>query len=106
MRPMQFPRRFPWLIALVLLPFSGGLFLPLGLWYWLAYSSVQHYYLGAYFERAFVADPQTVAGPVPWLYKAPPGKKRQLAMVSDVVSDSADNELRLPMKLSPGARDE
>ena len=37
MRPMQFPRRFPWLIALVLLPFSGVLFLPLGLWYWLAW---------------------------------------------------------------------
>ena len=47
MRPMQFPRRFPWLIALVLLPFSGVLFLPLGLWYWLAYPPVQHYYLGA-----------------------------------------------------------
>ena len=52
MRPMRFPRRFPWLIALVLLPFSGVLSLPLGLWYWLAYSPVQHYYLGAYFESA------------------------------------------------------
>jgi hypothetical protein len=29
MRPVQFLRRFPWLIALVLLPFSGVLFLPL-----------------------------------------------------------------------------
>ena len=63
MRPMQFPRRFPWLIALVLLPFSGVLFLPLGLWYWLAYPPVQHYYLGAYFEGAFVDDHSTVVVP-------------------------------------------
>jgi hypothetical protein len=63
MRPMQFPRRFPWLIALVSLPLSGGLFLPLGLWYWLAYPPVQHYYLGAYFEGAFVGDHSTVAVP-------------------------------------------
>ena len=61
---MRFPRRFPWQIALVLLPFSGVLFLPLGLWYWLAYSPVQHYYLGAYFESAFVGDHSTVAVPV------------------------------------------
>ena len=106
MRPMQFPRRFPWLIALVLLPFSGVLFLPLGLWYWLAYPPVQHYYLGAYFESAFVGDHSTVAVPVQWLYKTAPGKKRELAMVADVVSDSADNDLHLPMKLSPRARDE
>lgn len=66
MRPMQFPRRFPWLIALVLLPFSGVLFLPLGLWYWMAYPPVQHYYLGAYFEGAFVDDHSTVAVPVQW----------------------------------------
>ena len=106
MRPMQFPRRFPWLIALVLLPFSGVLFLPLGLWYWLAYPPVQHYYLGAYFEGAFVGDHSTVAVPVQWLYKTAPGKKRELAMVADVVSDSAGNDLHLPMKLSPRARDE
>ena len=63
MRPMQFPRRFPWLIALVLLPFSGVLFLPLGLWYWLAYPPVQHYYLGAYFESAFAGDHSDLGGP-------------------------------------------
>ena len=67
MRPMRFPRRFPWLIALVLLPFPGVLFLPLGLWYWLAYPPVQHYYLEAYFESAFVGDHFTVAVPVQWL---------------------------------------
>jgi hypothetical protein len=61
MRPMQFPRRFPWLIALVLQPFSRVLFFPLGLRYWLAYPPVQHYYLGAYFESAFVGDHSTVA---------------------------------------------
>ena len=101
MKPMQFPRRFPWLIALVLLPFSGVLFLPLGLWYWLAYPPVQHYYLGAYFESAFMSDHSTVAIPVQWLYKTAPGKKRELAMVADVVSDSTGNDLHLPMKLSP-----
>ena len=106
MRPMQFPRRFPWLIALVLLPFSGVLFLPLGLWYWVAYPPVQHYYLGAYFESAFVGDHSTVALPVQWLYKTAPGNERELAMVADVASDSADNDLHLPMKLSPRARDE
>ena len=107
MRPMlQFPRRFPWLIALVLLPFSGVLFLPLGLWYWVAYPPVQHYYLGAYFESVFVGDHSTVALPVQWLYKTAPGNERELAMVADVASDSADNDLHLPMKLSPRARDE
>jgi hypothetical protein len=110
MRPMQFPRRFPWLIALVLLLFSGALFLPLGLWYWLTYPPVQHYYLGAYFESVFVGafggDHSTVAVPVQWLYKTAPGKKRELAMVADVVSDSADNDLHLPMRLSPKASEE
>ena len=105
MSPMQFPRRFSWLIALVLLPFSGVLFLPLGLWYWLTYPPVQHYYLGAYFESAFVGafggDHSTVAVPVQRLYKTAPGKKRELAIVADVVSDSTGNDLHLPMKLSP-----
>jgi len=76
MRSMKFPRRVPWLIALILLPFWGVLFLPLGLCYWLAYPPVQHYYLGAYFESAFVGDHSTVAVPVQWLYKTAPGKKR------------------------------
>ena len=67
MRPMQFPRRFSWLIALVLLPFSEVLFLPLGLWYWLTNPPVKHYYLGAYFESAFVGDHFTMAVPVQWL---------------------------------------
>ena len=52
---------------LVLLSFSGVLFLPLGLWYWLAYPPVQHSYLGAYFESAFVGDHSTMAVPVQWL---------------------------------------
>jgi len=67
MRPMRFPRRFPWLIALVLLSFSGVLFLPLGLWYWLAYPPVRHYYLGASCESAFVGDHSIMAVPVQWL---------------------------------------
>jgi len=104
MRPMQFPRRFPWLIALVLLAFSGVLFLPLGLWYWLAYPPIQHYYLGAYFESTFMGNHSAVRVPVQWLYKTAPGRKRELAMVADVVSDSTDNDLHLPMKLSASAR--
>jgi hypothetical protein len=103
MRPMQFPRRFPWLIAVMLLAFSGVLCLPPGLWYWLAYPPVQQYYLGAYFESTFMGDHSTVAVPVQWLYKTAPGTKRELAMVGDGVSDSADNDLHLPMKLSPSA---
>jgi len=110
MRPMQFPRTFSWLIALVLLPFLGVLFLPLGFSYLLTYPPVQHYYLGTYFESAFVGafggDHSSVAVPVQWLYKTAPGKKRELAMVADVVSDSAGNDVHLPMKLSPRARGE
>jgi hypothetical protein len=60
-----------------------------------------NYYVGAYFEGAFVGDHSTMAVPVQWLYKTAPGKKRELAMVADVVSDSADNGVHLPMKLSP-----
>ena len=44
----------------------GSAFLASGLWYWLAYPPVQHYYLGAYFEGAFVDDHSTVAVPVQW----------------------------------------
>ena len=105
MRPMQFPRRFPWLIALVLLPFSGVLFLPLGLWYWLTNPPVKHYYLGAYFESAFVA-PSGATTPS-WRSRCSsctkPRRERNAswAMVADVVSDSTGNDLHLPMKLSP-----
>jgi len=103
MRPMQFPRKFPWLIALVLLAFSGVFFLPLGLWFWLAYPPVEHYYLEAYFESTFMGERSVVLVPVQWLYKTAPGRKRELAMVADVVSDSVDNQVHLPMKLSPSA---
>jgi hypothetical protein len=41
----------------------GSAFLASGLWYWLAYPPVQHYYLGAYFEGAFVDDHSTVVVP-------------------------------------------
>jgi hypothetical protein len=54
--------------------------LPLGLWYWLAYSPVQHYYLGAYFESAFVGDHSTVAVPVQWLSRGGRGVAR-LALI-------------------------
>jgi hypothetical protein len=103
MRPMQFPRRVPWLIAFVLLAFSGVLILPLGLWYWIAYPPVQRYYLGAYFESALTNNSAVVV-PVQWLYKTAPGKKRELATDADVVSDSSAGSIRLPMKLSPPAR--
>jgi hypothetical protein len=104
MTPMKFPRTSRWLIAVVLLAFSGVLFLPLGLWYWLAYSPVEHYYLEAYFESTFVGEHSSVPVPVQWLYMTAPGKKPDLAMGAEVVSGSADNELHLPIKLSPTAR--
>jgi hypothetical protein len=50
---------------------------------------------------AFGGDHSIVAVPVQQLYKTAPGKKRELAMVADVVSDSTGNDLHLPMKLSP-----
>ena len=106
MRPMQFPRRFAWLIALVLLVLvlPVALFLPLGLWYWVAYPPVEHYYLGVYFESTFLmGEHPTVLVPVQWLYKTAPGRKRELAMVADAVPNSADNDLHLRMKLSPAA---
>ena len=104
MRPMRFPRPFPWLIAFVLLLFSGVAFLPLGFWYWLTCPPVQHYYLGAYFESSWMDNDSAV--PVQWLYKTAPGKnkKRELAMVEDLVPDSSGGSLHLFMKLSPTAR--
>ena len=88
MRPMQFPRRFAWLIAMVLLV----LFLPVvGLWNWVADPPVRYYYLGVYFESAFVmGEHPTVPVPVQWLYKTAPGRKQELAMVANAVSNSAD----------------
>jgi hypothetical protein len=44
--------------------------------------------------------------PVQWLYKTAPSenKKRELAMVGDLVPDSSEGNLHLFMKLSPTAR--
>jgi hypothetical protein len=102
---MGFTRRFPWLIALPLLAFSGVLFLPLGLWYWLAYPPVQRYYLGAYFESALMDRYPSSTVELQWLYKTASHRKRELATDGDVVSDSAGNNFRIPMKLSPAAHD-
>jgi hypothetical protein len=77
----------------------GSAFLASGLWYWLAYPPVQQYYLGAYFEGAFVGEHSTVA--VPGCTRPLRERTAELAMVADVVSDSAGNDLHLPMKLSP-----
>jgi hypothetical protein len=102
--PMQFPRRFPWLFAFVMLAFSGVLFLPLGLWYWLAYPPVQRYYLGAYLESALLDSYPASTVEVQWIYKTAQGKKREIAAEADAVSDSSGSNFQLPMKPSPVAR--
>ena len=79
----------------------GSAFLASGLWYLAGLSTGPALLPGSLFRGAFVDYHSTVAVPVQWLYKTAPGKKRELAMVAYAVSDSAGNDLHLPMKVSP-----
>jgi hypothetical protein len=101
MNAMPFRRRLLWLPAMAILAFFGALFLC----NWLVWTPLQRYYLGTYLKCAlFGTDPASRAE-IRWLYKTAPGGKQELALDADVVLASSGGESRIPMQLSPAARE-
>ncbi len=100
MNAMSFPRRFPWLPALVPLAFSGALFLC----NWLIWTPIQRYYLGTYLTCALLGTDRGSSAEVRWLYKTGPGGKQELVLDDDVVPVSPGGDRSIPMQLSTAAR--
>jgi hypothetical protein len=100
MNAMPFPRRVPWLPALGILTFSGALFLC----NWLVWTPIERYYLGTYLMCALLGTDRGSSGEVRWLYKTAPHGKEELARDADVVPSSAGGDRRIPIELSPAAR--
>jgi hypothetical protein len=97
---MLLPKRFPWLPILVITAFSGALLLC----NWLVWTPIQRYYLPAYLKCAFFGTDPAVRVEVRWLYKTGSHKKQDLALDADVIPASSDSNHRIPMQLSPVAR--
>ncbi len=100
MNAIAFPRSFPWLPALGILTFSGALVLC----NWLLWTPVERYYLGTYLKCSLLGIDRTSWAEVRWLYKTAPHGKQDLALEADVVPASAGGDRRIPMELSPAAR--
>jgi len=98
--PMPFPRRFPWLPALAIVAFSGALLLC----NWMVWTPVQRHYLGTYLKCALFGTDPALRTEVQWLYKTAPRGKQELALDADVVPASSGSDRRIPMQLSPAAR--
>jgi hypothetical protein len=100
MNAMPFPRHFQWVPALAILAFSGALFLC----NWVVWTPMQRYYLGTYLKCCWLGNDPASWAEVHWLYKAAPHGKQELALDSDVVPGSSGGDRRIPMQLSPAAR--
>jgi hypothetical protein len=100
MNAILFPRRFPWLPALGMLTVSGALFLC----NWLVWTPIERYYLGTYLKCALLGTDRGSSAQVRWLYKTTPYGKQELALDADVVPASSGGDRRIPMELSPAAR--
>ena len=72
--PLQFRRRFPFLLLILFVAFSGALAVPLGVWFALTLTPLQKEYFGPY---AITAMPGGAARSVPlkWVYNT--ASKRQ-----------------------------
>ena len=97
---MPFSRRFPWLPVLVILAFSEALFLCNRL----VWTPIQRYYMGTYLKCAMLGTDPALRADVRWLYKTAPHRKQELALDGDVVSTFSGSERRIPIQLSPTAR--
>ena len=86
--------------ALLILAFSGALFLC----NWLVWTPMQRYYLGTYFKCGLLGTDPASRAEVHWLYKTAPHGKQELALDADVVPASSGGDRRIPMQLSPAAR--
>jgi hypothetical protein len=80
--PLQFRRRFSFLILILFFVFSGALAVPLGAWFTLTLTPLQKQYFGPY---AIAAMPGEAAQSVPlrWVYKTAPKRQPELAHDAD-----------------------
>ena len=105
MNSAPFLRRVSSLPALVALAFSGMLFLSLTLWYWMAWTPIQRYYIGVYFESALAGSDPAWTIDLRRLYKtAAHHRNRELATEPDVIAESPGRDGHISMKLSSSAR--
>ena len=100
--PLQFRRRFPFLLLILFFVFSGALAIPFGVWFALTLTPLQKQYFGPY---AITAMPGGTARSVPfrWVYKTAPKRQPELAHDADVVSATKPSNPALPLQLSPDA---
>jgi hypothetical protein len=97
MNSAPFLGRVSSLPALVALAFSGMLLLSLTLWYWMAWTPIPRYYLGAYFESTLAANDPAWKIDLRRLYKTVPHRNRELAGEDDVVAESSRRDRQIPM---------
>jgi len=71
---------------------------------WLVWTPIQRYYLGTYLKCALFGTDPALRAEVRWLYKTAPHGKQELALDADVVPASSGGDRRIPMQLSPEAR--
>ena len=100
MNSIVFPRRFLWLPALGILTFSGAFILCNRL----VWTPVERYYLGTYLRCSLLGIDRTSWAEVRWLNKTAAQGKQELALDADVVRAPAGGDGRIPMELSPAAR--
>ncbi|WP_263385434.1 type IV secretion system DNA-binding domain-containing protein [Granulicella arctica] len=107
MKPMRFPRRFPWLIVFLIAVGPVLFSVPLTIWYSFTMPPLERYYYDAYFNSTALKNSPSATTDVQWIFKTAPGRTEELAGPADIVSgSSADQErLAVPMKLSSAARD-
>ena len=101
-RPMQFPKRFPWLIVAIVM-LTGLPILPVAAWFWLVTPPLQNYYLIPYLDSTERGSQPDATTKVEWLLKTAPGRKPEVALGADVVSATTGNGNELPVKLSSRA---
>src|SRR5277367_683372 len=106
MKPMRFPRRFPWLIVFLIAVGPVLFSVPLTIWYSFTMPPLERFYYDAYFNSTALKHSSSATTDVQWIFKAAPGRTEELAGPTDIVSaSSADQErLAVPMKLSPAAQ--
>jgi hypothetical protein len=107
MKPMRFPRRFPWLIVFLIAVGPVLFSVPLTIWYSFTMPPLERYYYDAYFNSTALKNSPSATTDVQWIFKTAPGRTEELAGPTDVVSGSSAHQERLavPMKLSPSAQD-
>ncbi|MGO9324777.1 MAG: type IV secretion system DNA-binding domain-containing protein [Terracidiphilus sp.] len=107
MKPMRFPRRFPWLIVFLIAVGPVLSSVPLTIWYSFTMPPLERYYYDAYFSSTALKNSPSATTDIQWIFKTAPGRTEELAGPTDIVSGSSADQKRLsvPMKLSSVAQD-